>query len=131
MPHKPNKPCAHPGCAKLVPPTEMYCEKHKPLHPVIEDRPSSTERGYNSAWQRARQGYLADHPLCVECMKHGRYVKATDVDHIIPHCGDRELFWDRDNWQSLCHECHSKKTATEDRAATRGRGRRSSAGGRG
>ena len=37
---------------------------------------------------------LRRHPLCVECMKQGRYVKATDVDHIIPHRGDKILFWD-------------------------------------
>lgn len=39
---------------------------------------------------------------------------ATDVDHIVPHKGNHELFWDRDNWQALCHHCHSVKTATED-----------------
>jgi 5-methylcytosine-specific restriction protein A len=24
------------------------------------------------------------------------------------------LFWNRSNWQSLCHSCHSRKTASED-----------------
>jgi 5-methylcytosine-specific restriction protein A len=24
------------------------------------------------------------------------------------------LFWDSSNWQPLCHECHSSKTARED-----------------
>lgn len=28
------------------------------------------------------------------------------VDHIIPHKGDMTLFWDPDNWQSLCFWCH-------------------------
>jgi hypothetical protein len=32
-------------------------------------------------------------------MKEGRYVKATDVDHIIPHRGDKKLFWNESNWQ--------------------------------
>lgn len=36
------------------------------------------------------------------------------VDHIIPHKGDPELFWDQDNWQSLCKPHHDRKTATED-----------------
>jgi 5-methylcytosine-specific restriction enzyme A len=35
------------------------------------------------------------------------------VDHITPHKGDRQMFWDRSNWQSLCHRCHSRKTARE------------------
>ena len=26
-----------------------------------------------------------------------------------------KLFWDRDNWQPLCKQCHDKKTAREDR----------------
>ena len=47
-------------------------------------------------------------------MKQGRYVKVTDVDHIVPHRGDPRLFWDEENWQALCHSCHSKKTRNED-----------------
>lgn len=63
----------------------------------------------------ARAVYLQSHPLCVRCLAEGRYVKATVVDHIIPHRGDRKLFWDRDNWQALCKSCHDSKTMTEDR----------------
>lgn len=39
---------------------------------------------------------------------------AIIVDHIIPHRGDMKLFWDEDNWQSLCKHCHDVKTAKED-----------------
>lgn len=39
---------------------------------------------------------------------------ATVVDHVIPHRGDMELFWDSDNWQSMHKQCHDKKTASED-----------------
>ena len=63
------------------------------MHP--EEVRSAGARGYTRAWQKARKKYLEAHPLCVECMKEGRYVKATDVDHIIPHRGDRTLFWDQ------------------------------------
>ena len=59
-------------------------------------------------------GYLAKHPLCVHCQREGRVQAATDVDHIVPHSGDMELFWDSSNWQGLCHSHHSIKTATED-----------------
>jgi 5-methylcytosine-specific restriction enzyme A len=34
-------------------------------------------------------------------------VVATIVDHKIPHKGDYDLFWNQDNWQSLCASCHS------------------------
>ena len=39
---------------------------------------------------------------------------ATVVDHIIPHKGDMDIFWDEDNWQPLCKRCHDQKTATEN-----------------
>lgn len=65
-------------------------------------RPNSTQRGYGGAWEKARKGFLAKHPFCRSC---GRF--ASVVDHIIPHRGDRRLFWDRNNWQPLCTPCHS------------------------
>ena len=34
-------------------------------------------------------------------------VVATVIDHKIPHKGDYDLFWNQDNWQSLCASCHS------------------------
>ena len=112
MPHKAKVPCQHPWCPALVPVGQKYCEKHKPLHPE-ETRPAA-ERGYDRKWQKARIRFLAEHPLCAECLRQGRYVPATDVDHIQPPRGDRTLFWDKSNWQALCHSCHSKKTARED-----------------
>jgi len=36
------------------------------------------------------------------------------VDHIVPHRGDRALFWDTSNWQPLCKPHHDAKTARED-----------------
>ena len=112
MPTKPKVPCRHPGCAALIPAGTKYCDEHKPLHP--EERRSATKQGYGAAWRQARKRYLLLHPLCVNCLKEGRYVKATDVDHITPHRGDRALFWDESNWQALCHRCHSRKTRRED-----------------
>lgn len=37
------------------------------------------------------------------------------TDHIIPHRGDKRLFWDRSNWQPMCDRCHNIKRATEDK----------------
>lgn len=113
MPHKPMVPCKHPGCPALVPAGQKYCEKHKPLHP--EEVRSAAARGYGSRWRKASKAYLHAHPLCAECLRHGRYTKATVVDHIKPHRGDPELFWDESNWQPLCKRCHDRKSMTEDR----------------
>lgn len=71
---------------------------------------SSTERGYGYAWQKARARFLQAHPLCVMCqaMKPPRVTAAEVVDHIIPHKGDQSLFWDANNWQPLCKQCHDR-----------------------
>lgn len=75
-------------------------------------RPNANERGYNWAWKKARTDFLARHPLCAECLKAFAITAATIVDHIIPHRGDMELFWDRNNWQSLCETHHNRKTGS-------------------
>lgn len=69
---------------------------------------SAARRGYGWAWAKARSAFLARNPLCAQCG-----VAATDVDHIVPHRGDRQAFWDASNWQSLCKACHGAKTAKE------------------
>ncbi|KDD10022.1 HNH endonuclease [Bordetella bronchiseptica] len=68
---------------------------------------TAAQRGYDYRWQQARAAYLREHPLCCFCVRGGRDVIATVVDHIIPHRGDKALFWDRSNWQGLCVPCHS------------------------
>jgi 5-methylcytosine-specific restriction enzyme A len=78
-------------------------------------RPSAARRGYGPRWRRARQAYLARHPLCVPCEAAGRLEPATVVDHVVPHRGDTVLFWDEANWQGLCKRCHDAKTAREGR----------------
>ena len=65
-----------------------------------------TGRPYGSKWQRAREDWLREHPLCVMHQQRGMVVEATVVDHVVPHRGDLKLFWDRTNWQSLCKLCH-------------------------
>jgi len=104
MPYKPKRPCRHPGCAKLS--DGVYCEEHRNLYA----RENAAERGYDSKWRNARLRFLRENPLCVQCRKRGKLVPATVVDHKIPHRGDRQLFWDKNNWQPLCKSCHDRKT---------------------
>jgi 5-methylcytosine-specific restriction protein A len=56
---------------------------------------------------------MASDPLCVQCLQRGVVEPTTDVDHIVPHGGDADLFWDPLNLQGLCHSCHSTKTQGE------------------
>lgn len=106
-------PCRASGCGALVRDGSGYCPKHAKRTETIK-RESSTQRGYGYAWQKARAGYLRNHPLCRRHQEKGQLVAATLVDHIVPHKGDKALFWDKTNWQPLCDSCHSEKTASED-----------------
>lgn len=60
-----------------------------------------------AAWQRLRNMQLRKEPLCRECKNKGIISVADTVDHIIPHRGDRVLFYDSENLQSLDKKCHS------------------------
>ena len=56
-------------------------------------RPTAHRRGYGRAWQRARIGFLQQHPLCTHCAQQGITRAATVVDHIQPHHGEAARFW--------------------------------------
>jgi 5-methylcytosine-specific restriction protein A len=73
-------------------------------------RPSARARGYDSKWDRERAAYLAVHTTCVRCG-----APSTIVNHIVPHRGDRSLFWRRSNWEAVCTPCHSGPIQSEER----------------
>lgn len=108
---------------------ERYCGQHHNQAQAREraerrrhdqERGTAAERGYGSRWQKARKGYLAVNPLCVDCRDESRFTPATVVDHVEPHKGNQKLFWDRDNWQGLCEMHHNRKTASRDGGWGRG-----------
>ena len=82
---------------------------------------TSTERGYGYKWQKAREHFLRQHPVCVRCQAEGRAELATVVDHRIPHRGDQQLFWDEGNWDALCVHHHSSAKQAEEKANFRDR----------
>ena len=110
MPRTPRRPCRFPGCPNLCD-SGVYCRDHR-QYSTDRVRGGADARGYNAEWRRARKAFLQKHPLCEECRKDGRLTPATVVDHIIPHRGDRKLFWDENNWQPLCKGCHDQKTGS-------------------
>lgn len=137
---KPKKPCAHPGCVKWAT-HGSYCAEHyaeflrkreeqkkkffanwqekKKQNQNHYERPAEQLLYRDPKWQKASKIFLMANPICVIC---GR--PATDTDHIRPHKGDYNLFWDVSNWQPLCHECHARKTYQENREAYRDRERK-------
>lgn len=72
-----------------------------------------------AAWQRLRRVQLAQDPLCLYCSEMGRVTAATVCDHIEPHKGDEELFFDHNNLQSLCKPCHDSVKQREERLGVR------------
>ncbi|WP_320176713.1 HNH endonuclease [Roseovarius pacificus] len=102
------------GCGHRVPPgARCACERKRAAERKArfdKTRPNSSQRGYTGAWEKARKAFLRRFPACARC---GQW--ATVVDHKIPHRGDRDLFWDQDNWQPLCTNCHSGAKQREER----------------
>jgi len=109
------------GCNELT--REGYCDKHKGVAKAElkqrrkrydSNRPEWHSMYESRRWRETREAYLRQHPLCVECEKKGYLVPAVVCDHIVPHRGKYELFWDISNLQGLCARCHGRKTAKED-----------------
>jgi len=102
------------GCGKLVPSgARCSCQKKRDAERKARfdlKRPNSSARGYTGSWDRARAEYLAKHPFCRRCGE-----RAVVVDHIKPHRGNSELFWNKDNWQPLCTTHHSSAKQREER----------------
>ncbi len=74
------------------------------------------KRLYDTArWKSLRARYIKSHPHC-ECPHHkGKRVPATVVDHIIPHKGDRRLFFSYKNLQAMTKECHDRFKQSQEK----------------
>jgi len=72
-------------------------------------------RFYNlKPWKVKRLAQLSAHPLCRRCLAGGLTVAATVADHVTPHRGDPDLFFNGD-LQSLCASCHSSAKQREEK----------------
>jgi 5-methylcytosine-specific restriction endonuclease McrA len=113
MPFKAPRIC---GCGRKVPWSEQCeCQRRriqeaKRRHDAT--RPSARERGYDSKWETERKAFLICNPVCRRCG-----APATIVHHIVPHRGDRRLFWSRSNWMPSCQPCHDGPLQAAERRA--------------
>lgn len=72
---------------------------------------------YNTAaWSVLRRSQLLNQPLCEMHSQMKKTVMANIVDHITPHKGDEELFFDISNLQSLCKSCHDRHKQRQERS---------------
>lgn len=95
------------GCGKKVPsgslcPCAVARKKNKEAK-----RPSSSQRGYDSKWVRARAAYLAKPENKYCACGCGRL--ADMIDHKIAPKGNMKLFWQVSNWQPYATICNKRK----------------------
>jgi 5-methylcytosine-specific restriction protein A len=121
MPTAALHPCAAPGCSTLVS-GRPRCPVHwrekvdiskARFRRLDEHRGSAHARGYDHEWERRRNVFLAQRPLCEHCQERGTLAGSSIADHLVPHKGDRALFCAADNLQALCGDCHRVKTLRE------------------
>lgn len=103
MPSKPRRPCGFPGCPGTT--KGRYCKAHTKEKERGRPRKARTD----AAWQRLRRAVLErDAYLCQECDAPD----SDQCDHIIPRSrGGRDVM---SNLQTLCLECHGRKTRRGD-----------------
>ncbi|TDB48070.1 MULTISPECIES: HNH endonuclease [Photorhabdus] len=118
MPARIPRACRKRGCAHTTTDRSGYCTAHQNTGWENHQRGKSRhERGYGNKWDvirtriLKRDNYLCQDCLRKDCLRNGRAVTATTVDHIIPKA--RGGTDDDSNLQSLCWPCHRRKTATE------------------
>lgn len=120
--------CHKHGCFCAALEGKHYCSRHIGLEAswgrrtMPERKRSRAWHGlYASArWRRESREFLSEFPYCAVCGQ-----PASVVDHIVPHRGDESIFFDRRNWQPLCHAHHGAKTMRENdffRKKTNGEG---------
>ena len=67
---------------------------------------------HSKAWRMTRKFYIKDNPLCEMCKRKGKTKAAQMVDHIKQiSLGGSMLH--HSNLQSLCNNCHAKKSSYE------------------
>ena len=70
-------------------------------------RPTTSQRGYGSYWQKLSAAVRREEPACRKCGK-----PSSCVDHIIAKAkGGTDA---RENLQGLCWKCHNRKTNEVD-----------------
>jgi 5-methylcytosine-specific restriction protein A len=104
---RPLQYCTEPGCGVRVP--RGRCAAHT-LHRAEYARDNvAVRRWYRTArWQRLRTQILVE--AAYQCALCRTVQLRLEVDHVTPHRGDPESFWNTANLQALCPTCHAQKT---------------------
>lgn len=125
MPPKQMKPCLYPRCTNLT--RNVRCEKHTVAR---QEEKADGQRFYNKykrdersatfyqtkEWKRMRKHiFNKSHGLCDSCKERGLITPGNVVDHKLPMKTHFELRLIESNLWVMCHKCHNKKTAIENK----------------
>lgn len=102
----------------LKPTTRSTGREKQARREYDQRRGSARERGYTWEWEKAAAQWKQENPLCVECDRQGRLTPSAVVDHVRPHKGDEDWFWNQENWEAICKRCHDTKTRMEQNIET-------------
>ena len=111
MARQPLRPCRKPGCPAVT--RDGWCDAHKPKHQRRESEDWHWLYGLSVWREELRPAQLLKEPFCRHCRENSLRVRATVVDHVVPHRGNIALFADPENLQSLCKRCHDRKSMRE------------------
>jgi len=121
MAARPKTLCRKVACGALID-APGYCARHATQATGwnrSNDGKTSTERGYDYAWQQRRKRILSrDGGLC-QIKGPGCTYVAREVDHVINKAAARTRGWTDEqieadtNLQSVCPCCHKAKTNAE------------------
>jgi hypothetical protein len=80
--------------------------------------PAPLDWSRSPVWKAIRRRRLAQEPKCRICAADGKSIAASHVDHVVPHEGNKSLFFSYANTQSLCprhHRLHQQQMKRRDR----------------
>lgn len=79
---------------------------------------SQFKKLYNTKrWKLRRKEQLTSEPLCAKHLEKGEVVQAVIADHVEPHRGDEEKFFNG-RLQSLCKHCHDSYKQRLEKSGT-------------
>lgn len=89
------------------------------MHPMLYKVPPNCRNlnrriYWTPLWKGIRRKQLSREPFCRYCAEQGLETRARYADHIIPHRGDPNLFFDDNNLQSLCETHHNATKQSEE-----------------
>lgn len=82
----------------------------------IMNRHSKYKYLYDTKWRVYSVNFRLKHPKCAICGEPSEV-----VDHIKPHMGNRDIFWDKRLHQALCKRCHDSDKAKIENGKVPGR----------